>query len=106
MQRRANRAFGVVCVLTAALVLGASNARAQGPAAADGAAAQPADPKPNYEIYGFAMLDIGHDFKQINPNWFDTMRVTKLPSSKDQFGRDHSAFASVRQGRLGVRTST
>ena len=27
------------------------------------------------EIYGFAMLDIGHDFKQINPNWSDTMRV-------------------------------
>ena len=25
------------------------------------------------------MLDIGHDFKQIHPNWFDTMRVTKLP---------------------------
>ena len=26
------------------------------------------------------MLDIGHDFKQINPNWSDTLRVTKLPS--------------------------
>ena len=45
-------------------------------------------PKPSFEIYGFAMLDIGQDFKQINPNWFDTMRVTKLPSFEDQFGRD------------------
>ena len=52
------------------------------------------------------MLDIGHDFKQINPNWSDTMRVTKLPSFEDQFGDDHSTFAGVRQSRLGVRSST
>ena len=58
------------------------------------------------EIYGFAMLDIGHDFKQINPNWTDTMRVTRLPSSPNQFGEDHNTFAGVRQSRLGVRSST
>jgi hypothetical protein len=52
------------------------------------------------------MLDIGHDFKQINPNWSDTMRVTKLPSVADQFGHDNSTFAGVRQSRLGVRSST
>ncbi len=52
------------------------------------------------------MLDIGHDFKQIDPNWSDTMRVTKLPSVEDEFGRDHSTFAGVRQSRLGVRSST
>ena len=51
------------------------------------------------------MLDIGHDFKQINPNWFDTMRVTKLPSFEDQFGEDHNTFAGVRQSRLGVRAT-
>ena len=62
--------------------------------------------KPSFEIYGFAMLDIGHDFKQINPNWFDTMRVTKLPSFEDQFGEDHNTFAGVRQSRLGVRSTT
>jgi hypothetical protein len=70
------------------------------------AAPAPAGPKPSLEIYGFAMLDIGHDFKQINPNWFDTMRVTKLPSVADQFGHDNSTFAGVRQSRLGVRSST
>jgi hypothetical protein len=64
------------------------------------------EPKPSVEIYGFAMLDIGHDFKQIDPDWFDTMRVTKLPSVEDQFGRDNSTFAGVRQSRLGVRSST
>jgi len=65
-----------------------------------------ADPKPSLEIYGAAMLDIGHDFKQIDPNWSDTMRVTKLPSVEEQFGRNHSTFAGVRQSRLGVRSST
>ena len=44
------------------------------------------------EIYGFAMLDMGHDFKQINPDWFDTLRVTKLPSFKDEFGKDNSTL--------------
>ena len=28
---------------------------------------RPRQPKPSFEIYGFAMLDMGHDFKQINP---------------------------------------
>src|ERR671912_652179 len=65
--------------------------------------AQPS--KASFEIYGFAMLDIGHDFKQINPNWFDTMRVSKLPSVENQFGEDHHTFAGVRQSRLGVRAS-
>jgi DcaP outer membrane protein len=70
-----------------------------------GAQSQP-DPKSSFEIYGFAMLDIGHDFEQINPNWSDTMRVTRLPSFEDEFGRDHNTFAGVRQSRLGVRSST
>ncbi len=60
---------------------------------------------PSLEVYGFAMLDIGHDFKQINPNWTDTMRVTKLPSFENQFGEDHNTFAGVRQSRLGVRAT-
>ena len=58
------------------------------------------------EIYGFVMLDVGHDFKQIHPDWFDTLRVTKLPSFEDEFGKDNRTFAGVRQSRLGVRTST
>jgi glutaminase A len=65
--------------------------------------AQPS--KASFEIYGFAMLDIGHDFKQINPNWSDTMRVTRLPSFENEFGEDHNTFAGVRQSRLGVRAT-
>jgi hypothetical protein len=62
--------------------------------------------KRTFEIYGFTMLDMGHDFEQIDPNWSDTLRVTRLPSFEDEFGRDHNWFAGVRQSRLGVRTST
>lgn len=73
--------------------------------AAAGAEAQP-EAKRTFEIYGFAMLDMGHDFKSINPNWFDTMRVTRLPSFEKEFGEDFNSFAGVRQSRLGVRSST
>src|SRR5215217_951869 len=55
------------------------------------------------EVYGFIMLDMGYDVKQINPNWYDAMRITKLPSYKDQFAPDGRTFFGVRQTRFGVR---
>jgi hypothetical protein len=67
---------------------------------------QPADTKPSLEIFGFVLLDLGHDFTHIDPNWIDTMRVSRLPSFEDQFGRDHRTFLSARQTRFGVRSST
>ena len=77
-----------------------------GAASAATAVAQPPTPdRPSLEIYGFAMLDLGQNFTQIDPAWFDTMRVTRLPSSDEQFGKDNSTFAGVRQTRFGVRTS-
>jgi DcaP outer membrane protein len=90
----APRCFGILFAAVAALALGAGDARAQ-------AAAQP-----EFEVYGFAMLDIGHNFTQIDPAWFDTLRVTRLPSSEKQFGEDNSTFAGVRQSRLGVKSSS
>jgi hypothetical protein len=30
------------------------------------------------EIYGFAMTDMGYNFNQIHPDWFDVVRTTKL----------------------------
>ncbi len=99
--------------LPAALLLASAptTARAQNvataPTATAGASMQAQAPTaPSFEIYGFAMLDIGHDFKQIHPNWSDTLRVTRLPSFENEFGRDHSTFAGVRQSRLGVRATT
>jgi len=64
------------------------------------------DAKPSMTIYGFAMLDTGYNITQIHPDWFDTMRVSKLPSYKDEFGQDGNWFAGVRQTRFGVKTSS
>ena len=55
------------------------------------------------EIYGFAQADFGYDFKQVNPDWFDVLRVTKIPSFDKQYGEDGRTWASVRQSRLGVK---
>ena len=58
------------------------------------------------EIYGHAMLDMGYQTKQNDPDWFDVVRPTKLPSFDGEFGDDGNFFSSVRQSRLGVKTST
>ena len=74
---------------------------------AQDAAKPPAtEPKPSMTIYGFAMLDIGQNFTQIHPDWYDTLRVSKLPSYDKQYGEDGSTFAGVRQSRFGVKTSS
>ena len=61
-------------------------------------------PKPKLEIYGFAMMDAGYDFKQVDPDWFDVVRPVKLPSRQDQFGADGNTYFSVRQTRFGAKT--
>jgi len=58
------------------------------------------------DIYGAAMLDMGYQFKQNDPDWFDVLRPTKLPSYKDQYGADGEFFSGVRQSRLGVQSWT
>jgi hypothetical protein len=58
---------------------------------------------PSLEIYGFVMTDFGFDFGRINPEWFDTLRPTQLPSFEREFGRDGSIFSGVRQTRFGVK---
>ncbi len=59
-----------------------------------------------FDIYGFAMLDMGYQTKQNDPAWFDVLRPTKLPSVDNQFGEDGRFFAGVRQTRLGFKSST
>ena len=110
MHSQHTRLTGGTCLLAALLCLAggtaatAQDAASPPPPAATGTKTQGTGS--SFEIYGFAMLDIGHDFKQINPNWYDTLRLTRLPSSPDQFGEDHNTFAGVRQSRLGFRSST
>jgi hypothetical protein len=55
------------------------------------------------EIFGFIMTDAGYNFNQMDPNWFDVMRPTKLPAFEDQYGADGNTYFSVRQTRLGVK---
>ncbi|WP_426485398.1 DcaP family trimeric outer membrane transporter [Flavobacterium sp. 2] len=59
--------------------------------------------KKSMEIYGFIMTDVGYNFNQIQSDWYDVVRPTKLPSYKDQYGVDGSYYASVRQTRFGIK---
>src|SRR5918993_5222837 len=98
---RVIKTISAVCVLVSCLVLGRpATVHAQTPAPQVSVDAQAA--KPSLEIYGFAMLDMGHDFKQIHPDWYDTLRLTRLPKFENEFGEDNNTFAGVRQSRLGV----
>jgi hypothetical protein len=65
--------------------------------------AQETEKKKTMDIYGFIMMDMGYNANQIDPQWFDVIRPTKLPSYKDQFGPDGNFYFSVRQTRFGVK---
>jgi len=65
--------------------------------------AQQNDDNKTMDIYGFIMMDAGYNFNQIEPNWFDVVRPTKLPTYKNQYGTDGNFFFSVRQTRLGFK---
>jgi hypothetical protein len=57
----------------------------------------------NFEVYGFAMMDMGYNFKQIHPDWFDVLRPTKLAAYDKQYGTDGNTYFSARQTRLGFK---
>jgi hypothetical protein len=61
------------------------------------------EPKPRMDIFGFIMLDTGYQSGANDPNWFDVVRPTKLPSFENEFGAEGNWFAGVRQTRFGVR---
>ena len=65
--------------------------------------AQEEEKEKSLEIYGFVMTDIGYNFNQIHPDWFDVIRATKLPKFKNEYGTDGNAYFSVRQTMLGVK---
>jgi hypothetical protein len=71
------------------------------PAAAQSEYGTPGGPR--LDIYGFAQLDMGYDFKQVNPDWYDVLRPTKLPAFPNEFGDNGNTYASVRQSRLGFK---
>ncbi|MEK6481038.1 DcaP family trimeric outer membrane transporter [Catalinimonas sp. 4WD22] len=66
--------------------------------------AQEDAPKHSMEIYGHIMLDAGYNFDQVDPDWFDIVRPTRLPAFENQYGTDGNVYFSVRQTRLGFKT--
>jgi hypothetical protein len=85
----------LLAALLAVLLLSAGGAPALGQGDSD---------KARLELYGFAMLDMGYQAKQNDPQWFDVLRPTKLPAFANEYGKDGRWFSSVRQSRLGVKT--
>jgi hypothetical protein len=110
-------ALETAAVTTAAIAEAAAETAAAAPEAAapaTAAAQTPVEPeaaaadeaKTTFSLYGFAMLDMGYQSKSNDPDWFDVVRPTKLPSFEGEFGEDGNWFSSVRQSRLGVKSST
>src|SRR4051794_24739306 len=83
---------GIACALALAVV--APNVHAQSSSSG-----------PNFDVYGFVMADMIFEFGQSNPDWFDALRPSKLPSSSDEFGRNGRFYAGIRQSKLGVKSS-
>src|ERR1044072_8588476 len=104
--KRTIKIAGVGPLLAAALLISATPSRAQSVKPVTSQAQPASEPKSSFEVYGFVMLDIGHDFKQIDPDWAETMRVTRLPKVANEYGEDHRMYVGVRQTRFGTRTST
>ncbi len=65
---------------------------------------EPAWPEPlSMNIYGFVMADAIYDFKRVDPNWEDTLRVSTIPTSSGTYGEDGNFTFGVRQSRLGFK---
>jgi hypothetical protein len=80
-----------------------SKSKGQAPAAMP---AEKAKAESTVDIYGYAMLDSGYQFGTNDPNWFDVVRPTKLPSFQGEFAPNGKTFWGVRQTRFGVKSFT
>lgn len=63
-------------------------------------------PKTSFEISGQIMTDVGYNFNQVNPDYFDVMRPTQLSSYKSEYGTDGNVYFGVRQSMLGFKSFT
>jgi hypothetical protein len=78
---------------------------AEEPATIEGPARPRGPGAPNFEIYGFAQADYIQDFNRVDPLWDATLRPSKIPTTKGQFGDDGQSVISARQSRFGVQAS-
>ncbi|MBK6279433.1 MAG: porin [Gammaproteobacteria bacterium] len=61
------------------------------------------------DIYGFIQLDTIYDVNQSDPDWKDTLRVSKIPINCPDdagCGKDGETVFGVRQTRIGIRGKT
>jgi len=84
--------------------LKSAQAVAEAPTApvADGTAGK-TSPALSINLYGFVQADAIYDFKRVDPDWNDTLRVTTIPTRGGAYGEDGEFVFSVRQSRLGVK---
>jgi hypothetical protein len=54
-------------------------------------------------LYGFVEFDLGYNFRTIDPDWYDSMRPTKLPTFSGEFGKNGSTWFSIRPTRFGTQ---
>jgi len=73
------------------------------PATSGPTVAATSKPRATMSVYGFAQTDAIYDFKRVDPNWEDTLRVTTIPTQSGSVGNDGNFDFSVRQSRLGVK---
>lgn len=102
--REEGRVSPAIPAVAAALVwtLVAAGMRAQ--SGAESPASPGPKPAPRMQIYGFAVLNMIFDVHQMNPDWYDMERPSKLPAFPNEFGENGNFWASVRQTRFGVRS--
>jgi hypothetical protein len=62
------------------------------------------DSHPVAEIYGFVQADAGYNTGRIDPDWFDVVRPSKLPSFEDEYGKAGDTYFSIRQTRFGIKS--
>lgn len=63
------------------------------------------EPPPSGErlhFYGSVQLDLIQDFRRVHPDFADTLRPTRIPTTQGLYGADGEFIASVRQSRFGV----
>ena len=79
--------------------------QAQPAALANTSPKAPASPerKLSAKVYGFAQADAIYDFKRVDPDWEDTLRVSTIPVQSGAYGNDGDFLFSVRQSRLGIK---